>query len=59
LLEAIHAHADGPGCVEENRFGFSLGFHSGCGSEADKVISNFNTLSNSDKQDILNFLRSL
>lgn len=59
LLEAIHAHADGPGCVEENRFGFSLGFHSGCGSEADKVISNFNALSNSDKQDILNFLRSL
>jgi CxxC motif-containing protein (DUF1111 family) len=30
-----------------------------CGSEANKVISGFNQLSNSQKQQILNFLRSL
>jgi hypothetical protein len=30
-----------------------------CGSEANSVIANFNALGNSQKQDILNFLRSL
>jgi hypothetical protein len=30
-----------------------------CGSEANKVIANFNALTTSQKQDILNFLRSL
>jgi hypothetical protein len=30
-----------------------------CGSEANAVISNFNALSASNQQDILNFLRSL
>ena len=30
-----------------------------CGSEANKVIDNFNGLSKNQKQDILNFLRSL
>jgi CxxC motif-containing protein (DUF1111 family) len=33
--------------------------HSGNGSEANRVISNFNNLSGSNQQDILNFLRSL
>jgi CxxC motif-containing protein (DUF1111 family) len=30
-----------------------------CGSEANQVINNFNHLSNSSTQDLLNFLRSL
>jgi len=30
-----------------------------CGSEANVVISNFNALSASNQQDVLNFLRSL
>jgi CxxC motif-containing protein (DUF1111 family) len=34
-------------------------FHSSAGSEANTVIANFNTLSISDQQDILNFLRAL
>jgi len=33
--------------------------HSSTGSEANTVIANFNLLSTSDKQDVLNFLRSL
>jgi len=33
--------------------------HASSGSEANAVISNFNTLSSSQKQDVLNFLRSL
>jgi CxxC motif-containing protein (DUF1111 family) len=33
--------------------------HSSSGSEASQVIGNFNGLSNSVKQDLLNFLRSL
>jgi CxxC motif-containing protein (DUF1111 family) len=33
--------------------------HSSAGSEANRVISNFNALSNSEKQALLNFLRSL
>ena len=33
--------------------------HSSNGSEANNVIANFNSLSASQKQDILNFLRSL
>jgi hypothetical protein len=30
-----------------------------CGSEANGVVNNFNALGTSQKQDILNFLRSL
>jgi len=37
----------------------AIGFHSSSGSEANTVILNFNALSVSNKQDILNFLRSL
>jgi CxxC motif-containing protein (DUF1111 family) len=33
--------------------------HSSNGSEANRVIGNFNNLRESDKQDLLNFLRSL
>jgi CxxC motif-containing protein (DUF1111 family) len=44
LLQAIEAHANGGA---DNT------------SEAQQVISNFNALATSDKQDILNFLRSL
>jgi CxxC motif-containing protein (DUF1111 family) len=33
--------------------------HSSAGSEANSVISNFNNLPSSQKQDLLNFLRSL
>jgi len=37
----------------------AIGAHSSAGSEANGVITNFNALSSTDKQDILNFLRSL
>jgi len=37
----------------------AIGYHSSSGSEANTVILNFNALSVSNKQDILNFLRSL
>ena len=33
--------------------------HSSSGSEANRVVSNFQSLSSSQQQDILNFLRSL
>ena len=69
LLQAIQAHSS-PGfdCVTTQTFqlfsvagqGFrpaSLAFT--CGSEANEVIESFNALSTSQKQDILNFLRSL
>jgi len=55
LLEAIEAHADCSGSGRNRgRFG-----NYGCGSEATGVIRNFNALSPSQQQDILNFLRSL
>jgi len=44
LLQAIEAHANGG---------------AGGASEAQQVIGNFNALSTNNKQDILNFLRSL
>jgi CxxC motif-containing protein (DUF1111 family) len=49
LLQAIQAHACGlqPNAVPT------------CNSEAKAVIANFNSLSSSQKQDVLNFLRSL
>jgi CxxC motif-containing protein (DUF1111 family) len=62
LLQAILAHATqanncGP---SGNRSAFSFpGSDSNCSSEANAVISKFNSLSQSQKQDILNFLRSL
>ncbi|HYK18964.1 MAG TPA: di-heme oxidoredictase family protein [Bryobacteraceae bacterium] len=69
LLQAIQAHSS-PGfdCVTLQTFQMfsvagqafqpaSLAFT--CGSEANEVIENFKALSTSQKQDILNFLRSL
>ena len=69
LLQAIQAHASSPfDCVisastdifQPNLKVFAPSTASTfCGSEADKVINNFNALSVAQKQDILNFLRSL
>jgi CxxC motif-containing protein (DUF1111 family) len=56
LLQAITDHASANGCQgPQSRW---LG-QQNCGSEADAVIRNFNTLSPAQVQDILNFLRSL
>jgi CxxC motif-containing protein (DUF1111 family) len=69
LLQAIEAHSSpGGSCVISESFlqfqangsffqPFSQSFT--CGSEANQVISAFNALKASDKQDLLNFLRSL
>jgi CxxC motif-containing protein (DUF1111 family) len=71
LLHAIQAHASSPfDCVvsaSSDIFEFEPNLKifaptsasTFCGSEADKVIANFNALSAAQKQDILNFLRSL
>ena len=37
----------------------AIAAHQSSGSEANSVINNFNSLSASQKQDVLNFLRSL
>jgi len=59
LLQAIQAHSDcngpGGGPAQTRVFGQS----GGCSSEANGVINNFNALTPSQQQDILNFLRSL
>jgi mono/diheme cytochrome c family protein/cytochrome c551/c552 len=71
LLQAIQAHASsGNICVvtqDFQQFSINNGVSyfqpfsqsQTCGSEANGVISNFNSLSSSQKQDLLNFLRSL
>jgi len=71
LLEAIQAHSSAPfDCVinaNSDIFEFQPSLKvfaptqasTFCGSEANKVIANFNALTTSEKQDILNFLRSL
>jgi CxxC motif-containing protein (DUF1111 family) len=69
LLQAIEAHeSPGSSCVvsqsseqfNANSESFQMSSQNRtCGSEANAVIGNFNELSNSQKQDILNFLRSL
>jgi CxxC motif-containing protein (DUF1111 family) len=58
LLQAIEAHA---GCTGFRRHDQDRNHHrfNNCNSEADGVINNFNALSPSQQQDILNFLRSL
>jgi len=61
LLVAIQAHADcgnGGRNRGQNPSGFRFG-QGGCSSEANGVINNFNNLTASQQQDILNFLRSL
>jgi CxxC motif-containing protein (DUF1111 family) len=63
LLQAIQAHADsGPNCGGVQPGGPPNGNPTpppGCSSEADGVITQFSHLTASQKQDILNFLRSL
>jgi CxxC motif-containing protein (DUF1111 family) len=64
LLQAIQAHASPNGCGGNLRFSqsHSQSDHShdqNCGSEANGVVSRFNSLSAGQKQDLLNFLRSL
>jgi cytochrome c peroxidase len=69
LLQAIEAHASpAPDCVIAQSYQvFKVNgrllqpfvLSQQCGSEANKVIANFNALSVSQKQDVLNFLRSL
>jgi CxxC motif-containing protein (DUF1111 family) len=62
LLHAIEAHADSsPGCGSSNQrsqFGQTAAENT-CSSEANAVISQFHALSAGQRQDILNFLRSL
>jgi CxxC motif-containing protein (DUF1111 family) len=58
LLLAIEDHASPHGCGGNLRWG-SHNRSQSCGSEASGVIRRFNALSSSQKQDILNFLRSL
>ena len=63
LLQAIEAHTDcgnTQGAQGRRGLGFEFPFAGrGCQSEANGVIRNFNSLSPSQQQDILNFLRSL
>lgn len=69
LLQAIEAHASqGFDCVISQGYQrFEVGGNTvqassqsfTCGSEANRVVDNFNDLSTSQRQDILNFLRSL
>lgn len=61
LLQAIEAHAD---CGGNARAGWNDRFHrsgssGSCDSESNGVINNFNNLTPAQKQDLLNFLRSL
>jgi CxxC motif-containing protein (DUF1111 family) len=62
LLQAILAHAsqaDNCGPSGDRQIFSSSGSDANCSSEANAVIAKFNALSQSQKQDILNFLRSL
>ena len=56
LLQAIQAHASDCG---SSRFRFGGNTSQSCGSEANDVIRRFNSLTRSQMQDVLNFLRSL
>ncbi len=57
LLQAIAAHYSPPGCGGNLRF--TLNRSQNCTSEANGVVHRFNALTTSQKQDLLNFLRSL
>jgi CxxC motif-containing protein (DUF1111 family) len=68
LLQAIAAHSGGTDCFTNQDFDqFSVSGHffqpfeqtQICQSEATTVVNNFNALSATQKQDLLNFLRSL
>ena len=57
LLQAIEAHADcGNQDDDLSRRSRTMGH---CSSESNRVINNFNNLSPAQRQDLLNFLRSL
>jgi CxxC motif-containing protein (DUF1111 family) len=58
LLQAIEAHACGSGSGGPQTAAPSSGGQN-CNSEAQAVVGKFNGLSSSQKQDVLNFLRSL
>jgi len=57
LMQAIQAHASTNGCSGNERF--TSNHLQNCVSEANAVVNRFNSLSGSQKQDLLNFLRSL
>jgi CxxC motif-containing protein (DUF1111 family) len=69
LLQAIEAHSSpGGSCIVSQDFlQFNANSESfqptsqtrSCGSEANQVVTRFNALRSSDKQDLVNFLRSL
>lgn len=60
LLQAIQAHSDTlANCATSQGFVQSGQPGEPCASEADGVVSAFQALNNSQKQDLLNFLRSL
>jgi CxxC motif-containing protein (DUF1111 family) len=65
LMQAIQDHySQGNNCVSgtfitANGSGGGGGGAQQCASEANQVVNNFNKLSSSQKQDLLNFLRSL
>jgi CxxC motif-containing protein (DUF1111 family) len=68
LLQAIAAHAGGTDCFTNQDFDqFSVNGHffqpfeqsNVCQSEATTVVSSFNALTTAQKQDLVNFLRSL
>jgi CxxC motif-containing protein (DUF1111 family) len=56
LLQAIQGHSD---CGANAGGSFRSHLRSNCSSEANAVINNFNRLSRTQQQDLLNFLRSL
>ncbi len=56
LLQAIQAHA---GCGHPDATTTITTANQNCGSEAGAVIGKFNSLTKDQKQDLLNFLRSL
>jgi CxxC motif-containing protein (DUF1111 family) len=57
LVQAIEDHASGGGNTGRGGFGFGGGQFGP--SEANRVITNYNALSSTQQQDLLNFLRSL
>jgi CxxC motif-containing protein (DUF1111 family) len=60
LLQAIEDHADCGSGGHHNREGFHQAYSSrNCSSESNGVVTNFNRLTPSQQQDLLNFLRSL
>jgi len=57
LMQAIQAHASTNGCSGNERF--TSNHLQNCVSEANAVVNRFNSLGANQKQDLLNFLRSL